>query len=203
MAFSNNLDYQYNNLPARYRRADTNLLLKRFLTFFGEQLDKFDQDFETLYQKVRSETAPEEFVEFWCWAWFGWSWFPEWFTLEQKRTFYRDLARHLARRGTKLGIEGFLRAFGVHARVFNRSEYWEEFYWDESEWMISGPLAIVVQIFPMRDIAVSEQEFWGEMFWEENFLGGDNGVIEEADVEALLRFQAPLSQDIFIEYLTV
>lgn len=198
-----NLEYQYGHLPPRYRRADEGLLLKRFLSFFGEQLDKFDHDFETLFERVKSETATEEFVEFWCWSFFGWSWFPSWFTLDQKRAFYGDLATHLARRGTKKGIEGFLAAFGIHARVFNRSEYWEEFFWDDSEWMISAPLSIVVQIFPVRDVAASEREFWEEYYWEEAYFASESAIIEQADVEALLRFQAPLSQDIFVEYLTV
>lgn len=202
MSFSN-LDYQYNHLPARYRNADTSGLLRRFLSFFGEQLDLFDAAFETLYQKVKSETAPAEFVEYWCWSFFGWSWFPSWWSLDQKRAFYGELAVHLARRGTKAGIEGFLAAFGVRCTVYNRPEYWGEFYWGESEWTMTGPLALVVRVYPMRDVAVSEQEFFGEFYWQEAFFGEQNGVVEQPDVEALLRFMAPLSQDIFIEYLTV
>lgn len=198
-----NLDYQWNHLPPRYRRGDEHGLLKRFLSFFGEQLDKFDQDFETLYQKVKAETAPEAFVEHWCWMFFGWGWFPAWFSLEQKQSFYGELAKHLARRGTKKGIEGFLAAFGIYARVFNSSEYWGEFWWGESEWMITRPLAMVVQVYPMRDVAQSEQEFWGDFHWQEAYFAPQSGVVEQADVEALLRFQAPLSQDIYIEYLTV
>lgn len=202
MAFSN-LDYQYHHLPERYRRADEQGLLKRFLSFFGEQLDKFDADFETLSQKVRPETSPEEFVEFFCWSFFGWGWFPGWWTVGQKRAFYGGLARHLARRGTKAGIEGFLAAFGVRATVYNGPEYWGEFYWGESEWTMTGPLALVVRVYPLRDVAPSEQEFWGEFHWMEAFPAPQNGVVEQPDVEALLRFCAPLSQDIFIEYLTV
>jgi phage tail-like protein len=197
-----NLDYQFNCLTSRYRNADGQGLLKRFLSFFGEQLDKFDQDFETLYQKVKSETAPEQFVEFWCWSFFGWSWFPSWWTLPQKQAFYGDLAKHLARRGTKAGIEGFLRAFGVHAVVFNRPEYWGSFYWGASDWTMTGPLALVVRVYPMRDVAASEMATWGEFFWQDAYFAPENGVVEQSDVEALLRFQAPLSQDIYIEYLT-
>jgi phage tail-like protein len=197
-----NLDFQYNHLPERYRRTDEQGLLKRFLTFFGEQLDKFDQDFETLYQQVKAETSPEEFVEFFCWSFFGWGWFPSWWSLDQKRVFYGDLAKHLARRGTKAGIEGFLAAFGVRAVVFNRPEYWGEFYWGRSDWTMTRPLALVVRVYPMRDVAPSEQEYWGSFFWQDAFFAPQSGVIEQPDVEALLRFCAPLSQDMFIEYLT-
>lgn len=201
MSFSN-LDYQYNHLPERYRRADGQGLLKRFLSFFGEQLDRFDQDFETLFEKVKWETAPERFVEHWCWAFFGWSWFPKWWQLDQKRAFYGALAKHLARRGTKAGVEGFLAAFGVRATVYNRPEYWGESYWGESEWTMTSPLALVVRVYPLRDVAPSEQEVFGEFYWPEAYFGPQNGVIEQPDVEALLRFSAPLSQDIYIEYLT-
>lgn len=201
--FPGNLDYQYNHLPERYRAADRSGLLKRFLSFFGEQLDKFDQDFETFHEKIKAQTAPEEFVEYWCWTFFGWGWLPEHFTLAQKRAFYADLAVHLARRGTARGIEGFLAAFGVYARVFNRPWHWDEFYWGEEEWTMTRPLAFVVQIFPMRDVAASEQEFWEEFHWEEAYFAPQSGVVEQAGVEALLRFQLPLSQDVYVEYLTV
>jgi phage tail-like protein len=198
-----NLDHQYNHLPARYRAADRTLLLKRFLSFFGEQLDKFDHDFETFHELVRASTAPEQFVEYWCWAFFGWGWFPSYFTPGQKRAFYGDLARHLARRGTKRGIEGFLAAFGVRARVFNYDWHWEEFYWDEEEWAVTAPLAFVIQIFPMRDAAAGERDHWEEFFWDDAYFSADDSVIGHADLEALLRFQIALSQDCYIEYLTV
>lgn len=202
MSFSN-LQYQYDLLPPRYRRGDGGDLLKRFLSFFGEQLDKFDSDFETFHEKVRAATAPEEFVEYWCWTFFGWGWFPEHFTPAQKRAFYADLALHLARRGTARGIEGFLAAFGVRARVFNRPWHWGEFYWGEEEWTATRPLAFVVQIFPWRDVAASEQEFWGAFHWQEAYFAPEGGVVTQAEVEALLRFTLPLSQDCYVEYLTV
>jgi phage tail-like protein len=198
-----NLDYQYNHLPARYRAADRTLLLKRFLSFFGEQLDKFDRDFETFHELVRASTAPEQFVEYWCWAFFGWGWFPSYFSVAQKRAFYSDLAKHLARRGTKKGIEGFLAAFGIHARVFNDDYHWDEFYWGDEEWAVTAPLAFVVQIFPLRDVAAGERDHWGEFVWDEAYFAPDDDVIGHADLEALLRFQLPLSQDVYFEYLTV
>jgi phage tail-like protein len=199
----NNLDYQYNSLPARHRVADGSGLLKRFLTFFGEQLDKFDQDFETFHEMIKAATAPEVFIDYWCWTFFGWGWFPSWYTLGQKRAFYADLAKHLARRGTKKGIEGFLAAFGIHARVFNQDWHWEEFSWGEEAWATTAPLAFVIQIFPLRDVAAGERDHWEEFFWDDAYFGPDDGVIGHADLEALLRFQLPLSQDIYIEYLTV
>lgn len=198
-----NLDYQYEHLPARFRTADGAGLLKRFLTFFGEQLDKFDQDFETFHEMIKAATAPEVFVEYWCWTFFGWSWFPSWYTLAQKRAFYADLAKHLARRGTKKGIEGFLAAFGIHARVFNQDWHWEEFYWGDEAWATTAPLSFVVQIFPLRDVAAGERDHWGEFYWDDAYFAPDDGVIGHADLEALLRFQLPLSQEIYLEYLTV
>jgi len=202
MPFSN-LDYQYNNLPERYRAADGDGLLRRFLSFFGEQLDRFDHEFETFHEKIRPATAPELFIEYWCWTFFGWGWFPRWYTVEQKRAFYADLARHLARRGTKPGIEGFLAAFGIHARVHNQDWHWDEFYWGEEEWAATRPLGFVIQIYPMRDVAPDARDYWEEFFWDDCYFTPDDGAIGHADLEALLRFQMPLSQDVFIEYLTV
>lgn len=198
-----NLDYQYDSLPARFRAADGAGLLRRFLTFFGEQLDKFDQDFETFHEKVSAATAPEDFVEYWCWSFFGWGWFPDWYTPEQKRAFYADLARHLARRGTPRGIEGFLATFGIHAKVFTSAWHWDDFFWGDEEWAVTAPLAFVVQIFPMRDLAAGERDHWDEFFWDDAYFAEDTGVIGHADLEALLRFQLPLSQDVYVEYLTV
>ena len=62
MSFSN-LEYLYEHLPARFRRDDDDLFLKRFLSFFGEQLDKFDGDLDHLYQSIAPATASEEFID--------------------------------------------------------------------------------------------------------------------------------------------
>jgi phage tail-like protein len=82
-----NLDYLYEYLPAFMRRDDEGLFLKRFLSFFGQQLDGFDRVVDELHSHVAPETAPEEFLDFWLWAFFGRGWFPEWMTLVQKRQF--------------------------------------------------------------------------------------------------------------------
>src|SRR5215813_10770390 len=130
MSFSN-LDYLYQHLPARVRRDDADLFLKRFLQFFCETLDEWDQTYENFYQEINPQTASEPFVNWWLWALFGWSWFPKWFTLARKRQLYADFAQHLARRGTPKGIEGFLRAFSVYARHYRAPEYWGQFVWGE------------------------------------------------------------------------
>lgn len=196
-----NLEYLYNHLPARMRRDDEGLFLKRFLSFFGAELDKFDQTYDALHERVNPDTATEEFINWWLWALFGWGWFPSWFTLARKRQLYRDIARHYARRGTARGIEEFLRAFGVRARVFARPQYWGEFVWGEDAWTMTGPLGLVVRIYPQQAALPADQTYWGEFVWGEGALATPSQLLtlERSDIERLLRFQQPLGQTIMID----
>src|SRR5262245_14656782 len=139
MSFSN-LDYLYEHLPSRFRRDDDTAFLKRFISFFGATLDYWDQLIDTFYQKIRPDTAPIEFVHWWLWALFGWSWYPRWMSLGRKRHLYAWFATHLARRGTWFGIEQWLSEFSCFARVFSRPEYWGEFVWGETGWTVTAPL---------------------------------------------------------------
>lgn len=202
MSFSN-LDYLYNHLPARVRRDDDGLFLKRFLQFFGETLDEWDEVYETFYQKINPETAPEEFINFWLWALFGWSWFPKWFTLARKRQLYADFAQHLARRGTKLGIERFLKAFSIYARVYNRPQYWGEFVWGESGYTITDALGVVVNVSHLADEVnkdVQATAFWGEFAWGEGCLRDTEPTLARKEIEDLIRFEWPNGHRVMVDY---
>lgn len=204
MAFSN-LEYLYSHLPARYRRDDEGLLLKRFLTFTGEQLDKWDDDLDTFFEKINPETAPEAFIDWWLWALFGWTWFPEWFSLARKRQLFADFTTHLARRGTARGIEEWLRAFSIHARVFNRPLYWGEFYWGgEQPWTITDALGIAVQVWHLADEVNHDVngQAWGSVVFGEGYVRETKATLTKREMEDLLRYVAPNGQRTMVEYVT-
>ena len=199
-----NLDYLYAHLPARYRGTDVDLFLKRMLTWSGEQLDGWDADLDTFYQKIAPSTAPAEFVEFWLWALFGWSWYPAWFSLERKRRLYASFATHLGRRGTATGIEEFLRDFSVHARVFNRPLTWEEIPLDEAAWSIDDALGICVQVSHLTDEVNFDLPGQGleEMALDEGLVLETQETLTKAEIEDLLRFQWPNANLLMIHYLS-
>lgn len=200
---ANNLNYLYEHLPARYRRNDQDLFLKRFLSWFGTELDGVDEKLDGFYLKIKPETAPEEFIEWWLYSLFGWSWFPTFFTPDQKRNFYAQIAELYARRGTARGIEEFLRCFGVIAKVHNRQIVWGEFTWGEDLWAVSAPLGFVVQVYPSTAAVSEDQVFWGEFLWSESYFSTPTQSIQRIDIDALLRFQQPASQEIVVDYMTV
>ncbi|MGA9774018.1 MAG: phage tail protein [Blastocatellia bacterium] len=201
MPFSN-LDYLYQHLPARVRRDDDGLFLKRFCQVFGITLDEWDVVYETFYQKIAPETAPEEFINFWLWALFGWSWYPKWFTLARKRQLYADFAQHLARRGTKRGIEEFLKAFSIYARVSNRPQYWGEFVWGEGGYTITDALGVVVQISHLADEVNKDVQSasWGEFAWGESNFRDVEPTLTRKEIEDLIRFEWPLSHRVMVDY---
>jgi hypothetical protein len=198
MSFSN-LEYLYDHLPGRYRRDDTDLVLKRVLTFAGETLDEWDEAFEDFYKSIDPETAAAEWIGFWMYAFFGWSWFPSWFTLADKRRVYGNFAQHLARRGTAKGIELFLEDFGIVARVHKRPVVWGEFAWGESSFSITQPLHLVVEILrienPPADLCFYGEGVWGEMFWL-----SQRRPLSESDILNLVRYQQPHAQVIDVSW---
>lgn len=196
---SHNTNYIYNHLPARFRRDDEDLFLKRLLTFFGETLDKFDNDLDTFHEQLAPETASEEFLNWWLYAFFGWAWFPTWFTLERKRAFYANIAKHYARRGTAIGIKEFLEAFGLRVIVETGPQFFGEVVSGEPVWSIVGPLGIVVRLFPETDALAEELEFFGEATAGEATAMSPGENLQRADLDELLRFVAPLAQIIMIE----
>src|SRR5882672_1059396 len=203
MPFSN-LDYLYDHLPARIRRDDDELFLKRFLTWFGNQLDGFDEDLDTFWEKIQATTAPAQFIEWWLWALFGWGFFPKWFQGDAKRAFYAGFAQHLARRGTARGIREFLAAFGVRAIVEARPRFWGESYWGERGYTIVGPLGIVVRILPqVTGGSFGELRFWNESYWQDATPATPTQGITRAEVEALIRFQWPAGNLIFVDWLPI
>ncbi|MGB7923457.1 MAG: PKD domain-containing protein [Pyrinomonadaceae bacterium] len=198
----NNLDYYMEHLPWPFRRDDQFLLLRRFMSYFCEQLDGFDEKLETFYQKIAPSTAPEQYIEWFMWSFFGWGWFPEWFMPEQKREFYRTIAFHYARRGTALGIKGFLAAFGIQSIVTARPTFWGQFAWGEPAWMINGPLGIVIQILPIQSAAPSDLSFYGDFAYGEGHYAVTPQTLPQADIEELVRFVWPLSQTIILDFPT-
>ncbi|MGH9944916.1 MAG: phage tail protein, partial [Pyrinomonadaceae bacterium] len=200
-----NLDYLYAHLPEFYRSVDAEnggLFLRRFLGWFGGELDRFDATVDNFHRMVAPETATEEFIDYFLWALFGWGWFPVWFTLAQKRQFYADVAEHYARRGTRAGIEGILDAFGLRSRVITRPLFWGEAVWGEDDWTTTGPLGIVVQIFPQAAALPEDFTFWGEFLFGESHVATPSLTLERADYEGLLRFSQPIGQYIVIEEKT-
>lgn len=199
MSSINNTDYLYGHLPARMRRDDADLFLKRFLSFFGETLDGFDLDLDTFYQRIAPATASSEFIDWWLYSLFGWAWFPTWFTLARRRAFYAAITRHYAQRGTAVGIKEFLAAFGLRVTVETGPQFWGEATWGEDLWTITGPLGIVVRLLPEAPALPEDLEFWGEAFWGEAFAATPGEDIQIADLDELLRFVWPLGNIIMIE----
>jgi len=192
----NNTDYLYNHLPARFRREDKSGLLKRYLQVFGDTLDAWDGQFDAFWNSIGPATATAEWITFWLNALFGWSWFPRWFTLTDKRRVYGNFARHLARRGTGRGIEKFLLDFGIVARVHKRPVTWSEFVWGEMAFSITQPLNLVVEILHVRT-PPSDMTHWGEsMVWGEGLYTQPTRPFTDNEIIALVRYQQPHAQTI-------
>lgn len=201
-----NLDYLYEHLPARMRRDDAleaggTLFLKRFLSVLGEELDGFDLQLDTFFEKISPETAPIEFIDWWLYAFFGWGWFPEWFTLPQRRAFYAAIAQHYAERGTLAGIRHFLAAFGLRVIVEAGPQFYSDSFYGENVWNVTGPLGIMVRLFPEAPAVNEDLEIYDEAFYSEAFPATSSKSIQRADIDELLRFQWPLAQWVYIERL--
>lgn len=192
-----NTEYLYQHLPSRFRREDKDLFLKRFLQFFGETLDDYDDTYDTFFENISPETADETWIDFWLENLFGWSWFPAWFTAAEKRNLYANFARHLARRGTRRGIELWLLDFGIVARVHTRPLAWGEFVWNETHFAISEPLNLIVEILfiksPQADLHV-----WGEGAFGEFFYTDATPLFTDKEILDLLRFVQPHAQEIIV-----
>jgi phage tail-like protein len=200
LSFSN-LDYLYAHLPGRMQRDDRDLFLKRFLSFFGETLDGFDLQLDTFYQKIAPATASQEFIDWWLYSLFGWAWFPSWFTLARRRAFYAAITGHYARRGTTIGIQEFLAAFGLRVIVQTDSRFWEEAAWGEDVWEVTGPLGIVIRLFPEAPAIDQDLEFWSEATWGEAVGASPGENVQRVNLDELLRFVWPLGNIIMIEDL--
>jgi phage tail-like protein len=203
MGIRSNLQYMWELLPEFMRRLDEEVtppfFLKRFISFFTQQMDNFDAVIDELHTKVAPETASEEFLNWWLWAFFGWAWFPVWMSLDQKRNFYANVARHYAQRGTARGIVEFLAAFGIKSRVINQPIFYDEFTTDEDEWLVETPLVMVVQIFPQTDALPEELSFYDEWTTDEDAAADPALVPTREDIDALLRFEQPAGHIIIIE----
>jgi hypothetical protein len=177
--------------------------LRRFLLFFGLTLDRWDLTFDRFYQLIEPATAPEAWINFWLWALFGWSWFPTWFTLARKRQLYADFTTHLARRGTKRGIEEFLKAFSVFVRVSNRPQYWGQFVWGAKGYSITDALLIVAQVSHLADEVNKDVRgmAWGQFVWGQgNYYRDCKPTLTRREIEDLLRFEWPDGQRMMVEY---
>ena len=195
----NNTDYLYANLPGRMRRDDADLFLKRFLSFFGLTLDGFDEQLDTFYQKIAPATAPQKFIDWWLYSLFGWAWFPAWFTLARRRAFYAAITTHYAKRGTAVGIKEFLAVFGLRVVVITQPQFWGDgLTWGENLWTVTGPLGILIRLFPEAPALPEDLEFWGEAYWGEAWAAAPGESLQRADLDQLLRFVWPLGNIIMI-----
>jgi phage tail-like protein len=196
-----NTDFLYSHLPARYRREDKELFLKRFLQFSGVTLDSWDEMFERFYENIQPATAPESWIEFWLDALFGWSYFPKGFTLEQKRTLYGNFAGHLARRGTPKGIELWLKDFGITSRVYARAEYWDEFYFAEDSWMMEIPLVTIIEIYAGYSLTSYDLGTFDDCIIEDTLIFGINEqIVTNVEIESLLRYVQPFGQAFYVTF---
>jgi phage tail-like protein len=198
----NNTEYLYAHLPARMRRDDVELFLKRFLTAVGTELDGFDDAVDNFYKSIDAATASQKFIDFFLYAFFGWGWFPPWFTDERRRAFYSFITRHYARRGTVAGIQEFLGAFGLRTIVQAVGPVYGEQVYGEDVWAISGPLGIIVRLFSEAPAVSEDLSFYiDEGTFGESFYATPSQSIQHADLDELLRFVHPLGNIIMIEDL--
>jgi hypothetical protein len=172
------------------------------MSHFGLTLDEWEELYETFYQKINPDTAPEEWIDLWLYRLFGWSWYPAWYTVKHKRELFRFFAVHLARRGTRFGIEDFLRAFLIYATVWNRPQYWGEFYFGDGGWTVTAPLGLVVQVSHLGDQVNPEApaSSVGEFFWGEGYFAEQRPMLTRREIEDLIRFQWPTGQQVMIDY---
>lgn len=195
-----NRQYLYDHLPARFRRDDAGLLLKRILTFWGETLDSWETLLETFNLNIAPATASIAYIKWWLYALFDWSYYPSWFTLADYRTLYQNFATHLMRRGTAPGIVEFLRDFGITARVVTR-EAWGQQVWGEHSWAVSGPLGFVVQIISIREANnPANMTAWGQGVWGAAHYTPTTPAYSRADIENLVQYQIPHGQVAVVEY---
>ena len=198
MPFSNQ-EFFYNHLPARFRREDSDLFLKRFLQFSGETLDGWDRTFVEFSSQINPQTATEEFINWWLQVLFGWSYFPNKFTLAEKRNLYGNMARHFGRRGTARGIELWLLDFGAVAQVSTRSEFLDDSFFGEPGWEVQEPLIILVEIISLLDWGNYDLGAFDDSFIGDDFLtDGTSPRLTNEEIEILLRFVQPVSQEIFV-----
>lgn len=201
MAFRNQ-DYLYNHLPAVYRANDGDGKLYRFLQAPCDELDRLDFIYYGFYQRIQPNSAPDEWVTWWLWALFGWSWYPAWFTLQRKQQLYANFARHLARRGTAVGIEKWLAEFSVIARVWARNEYWGEAVYGENGWTVD-PLGFVVQVECLKEeVNGPDIQVWGEQVWGEGILRDTQPTLTYREIEDLVRYEWPSGQSVYVDYYT-
>lgn len=201
MSFSNQ-EYLYQNLPSRFRRDDENLFLKRFLRFFGETADEWDEKFDLFFENIEPDTAEVLWIELWLDILFGWSWFPWWFTTEDKRTLYRNFARHLARRGTRRGIELWLWDFGIIARVHTRLYPYGEFVWGETNYIAADPLRVLIEIVGLRPKPF-DVHAWGEAVYGEFHYADPRPLLTEREILDLIRYIQPHAQDVLVTWRTL
>jgi len=197
-----NLEYLYNHLPGRVRRDDDGLFLKRYLTFFGVTLDQWDAILDNFYTLIAAATTTGEFAQWWLWSLFGWSWFPSWYTLARQRSLYGNFTYHLARRGTAIGIETFLKEFSINARAFVRPQYFGDFVWGEGGWTITDALGVAVQVYSLNDevnLDIGTSGF-GELVWGEGLYRETTATLTTREIEDLLRWEWPNGQRLMVEY---
>jgi hypothetical protein len=103
----------------------------------------------------------------------------------------------LARRGTRVGIEKFLRDFGIVAKVHTRAQAWGEGVWGEPAFSITQPLYLIVEILRITTPAM-DASYLGEGAWGEAVYTQPRRPLTEAEIIKLVRFEQPDAQVIHI-----
>ncbi len=173
--------------------------MRRFFTYFGETCDAWDALYAEFFENIAPETADEAFIDFWLDRLFDWQFFPRLFTSNQKRTLYANFARHLARRGTARGIELWMNDFGANVRVWLREDFFDNAFFGEPGFTVSGPLLIVVELMSLDDWNSHDQGTFDESFLDESTYAGEPPVrLTPAEIETLLRFFLPSGQQMIV-----
>lgn len=195
-----NTQYALEHLPSWMVAADEGEYLRRlFFAFFGETLNEWDGVVETFHEEITPATASAPFIAYWMASIWGWSWFPSWYLLTDKRRLYGNFGRHIARRGTARGILEFMLDFGVHVRVHVSEQFWGDVIAGEASWGVTGPLVIVVEVVWIAERVNPVPDTY-EGVWGDAIVQQMAETLTAGEIEALLRFATPAANIVLITY---
>ena len=123
--------------------------------------------------------------------------FPNGSPSPKKRRLYSHFGKHLARPGTRRGIELWLLDFGIIARVHTRTLPWGEFVYGETHYAISEPLHLIVEILFIQS-AEADLHVWGEGAFGEFYYSAPKPLFTIKEMMDLIRFVQPHSQEIIL-----
>ena len=196
-----NAAYLWKHLPAHIRRGDVEQagILERFLTPFGGKLDEYDDLYDGLSGEVNPASASPAFLDYWPLAFFGWAYWPWWFTDGDKARVYENFGGHLAWRGTARGIERFLADFGITAVVTNQEAYVDDVFLDvPTSWGVDGPLIFVIEILRIESHIENPQAFLDDAAADIDFASEGRGSFTPEELDVLINYQLPVGQQALV-----